>query len=112
MGAKGKGKGKAMGKSETRYCYDCGEQGQIEVNCPYKWANSMDEEDEQVSSWESEPEGEKAEELASLERSKTKKESGAGLRRAKSPDGAGRLIRDQHSTTSLKTMKVSKRPED
>ena len=33
----------------------------------YKWANSTDEEDEQVSSRESEPEGQKAEELAILE---------------------------------------------
>ena len=37
------------------------------MNCPYMWANSMDEEDEQVSSWESEPEGGNAEELANLE---------------------------------------------
>ena len=37
------------------------------MNCPYKWTTSIDEEDDQVSSWESEPEGEKAEELASLE---------------------------------------------
>ena len=35
----------------------------IGVNYPHKWANSIDEEDEQVSSWEIEPEGE----LASLE---------------------------------------------
>ena len=66
-GSKGKGKGKSKGKSETRYCYDRGEQGHIGVNCPYKWANSIDEEDDQTSSWESEPEGENAEELASLE---------------------------------------------
>ena len=64
--SKGKGKGKGKAKSETRYCYDCGEQGNIGVNCPYKWANSIDEEDDQTSSWESEPEGENAEELASL----------------------------------------------
>ena len=37
------------------------------MNCPYKWANSIDEEDDQTSSWESEPEGENAEELSSLE---------------------------------------------
>ena len=37
------------------------------MNCPHKWANSMDEEDDQVSSRESEPEGENAVELASLE---------------------------------------------
>ena len=55
-GSEGKGKGK--GKSQTRYCYDGGEQGHIGVNCPYKWANSFDEEDDQTSSWESEPEGE------------------------------------------------------
>ena len=54
-------------KSETRYCYDCGEQGHIGVDCPHKLANSIDEEDDQTSSWESEPEGENAEELASLE---------------------------------------------
>ena len=64
-GSKGKGKGK--GKSETRHCYDCGEQEHIGVNCPHKWANSIDEEDDQTSSWESEREGEDAEELASLE---------------------------------------------
>ena len=55
-GAREKGNGK--GKSETRYCYDCGEQEHVGVNCSYKWANSMDEEDDQTSSWESEPEGE------------------------------------------------------
>ena len=37
------------------------------MNCPYKWANSIDEEDDQTSSWKSEPEGENAQELASLE---------------------------------------------
>ena len=67
-GSKGsKPEGRGKGKSETRYCCNCGEQGHIGVNCPYEWANSIDEEDEQVSSWESEPDGEKTEELASLE---------------------------------------------
>ena len=37
------------------------------MNCPFMWANNIDEEDDQTSSWESEPEGENAEELASLE---------------------------------------------
>ena len=63
----GNGKGEDQGKSQTRYCYDCGEQGHIGVNCPYKWASSIDEEDDQTSSWESEPQGENAEELARLE---------------------------------------------
>ena len=54
------------GESENRYCYDNGEQRHIGVNCPYKWTNSIDEEDDQGSSWESELEGEKAEEIASL----------------------------------------------
>ena len=66
-GSKGKGKGKNKGKSETRHCYDCGGQGHIGASCPYKWANNIDEEDDQASSWESELEGENAEELASLE---------------------------------------------
>ena len=66
-GSKGKGKGMSKGKNETRYCHDCGEQGHIGVNCPYKWAYSIDEQDDQISSWESELVGENAEELASLE---------------------------------------------
>ena len=45
MGAKGKG------RSENRHCSDCGEQGHIGVNCPHKWANSIDEEDDQTSLW-------------------------------------------------------------
>ena len=44
-------RGKGKGKSKTQYCYDCGEQGHIGVNCPYKWTNSIDEEDDQGSSW-------------------------------------------------------------
>ena len=55
------------GKSETRDCCDCGEQGHVGVNCPYKWTNSIVEENDPVSSWEIEPEGDKAEDLASLE---------------------------------------------
>ena len=43
------------------------EQEHIGVNCPYKWPYSMDEEDDQTSSWKSELKGENAEELASLE---------------------------------------------
>ena len=58
-----KGKGKGKGKSETRYFHNCGEQGHIGVNCP----NSIEEEENRHSSWESEPEGEQAEELASLD---------------------------------------------
>ena len=107
MGAKGKGKGKGKGKSETQYCHDCREQGHIGVNCPYKWANSIDEENDQTLSWESEPEGENL-----AWRRMMKKESGAGPRRAESPGGEGELTHDQHSSTSLKTMKVSKRPKD
>ena len=57
------GKGKSKDRSETGYCCDCGEQRHIGMNCPYK----CNEEDNQGSSWESEPEGQKAEELASLE---------------------------------------------
>ena len=37
------------------------------VNCPYKWTNCINQEDDQSLSWESELEGEKPEELASLE---------------------------------------------
>ena len=37
------------------------------MNCPCKWTNSIDEEDDQGSSWETEPNGEEAGELTSLE---------------------------------------------
>ena len=57
-GSKGKGKGKGKGKSEARWCYDCGGQGHVGMNCPHKWTTSIDKEDDQGSSWESEPEGE------------------------------------------------------
>ena len=63
---KARGKGRARAKPDT--ATDCGEQGHIGVNCPYKWANSFDEEDDHTSSWESERKGENAEELASLGR--------------------------------------------
>ena len=82
--------GQRKGKSETRYCYDCGEQGHIGVNCPNKWANSFDEEHDQTSSWESEPEGENAEELASLETHDVDGEW-CCLRRAESPGGRRRI---------------------
>ena len=69
------------------------ESRHIGVNCPYKWANSIDEEDDQTSSWESEREGENAEELASLE---TPDEEGEWCwpRRAESPGGEGELTHD------------------
>ena len=42
-------------------------QRHIGVNCPYKWTNSIHEGEDQGSSWEGEPEGEKAEELDGLQ---------------------------------------------
>ena len=57
-GHEGKGEGKC--NSEIQDCYDCGELRQIGVNCPYKWANSIDE-DGQGSSWEGGFEGESPE---------------------------------------------------
>ena len=107
-GSKRKGKGKGKGKSETRYCYDCGEQGHIGVKCPYKWANSADEEDDQTSSWESEPEGENAEELASLETHDEQGERCSGLGRAESPDGEGELTHDRQFTISLRKTKINR----
>ena len=59
-GNKGKGKGKGKGKIETRYCYGCG----------------IDEEDDQGSSWESEVELEKAEELGLAEDDEDEQASG------------------------------------
>ena len=64
---KGSDGSQGTGKNEARYCYDCGEQGHIRVNCPYTRNNSTDEEDDQGSSWECEHEAEKPEELVSLE---------------------------------------------
>ena len=46
VGEEKKGKYKGKGKSDTRYCHCCGEQGHFGVNCPHKWTNSMDEEED------------------------------------------------------------------
>ena len=40
-------------RAKPEICYDCGEQGRIGANCPRKWTNSFDDEDDQGSSWES-----------------------------------------------------------
>ena len=41
-------KAKAKGKCENLCCYDCGEQGHVGVNCPYKRTNGIDEEEDQM----------------------------------------------------------------
>ena len=85
-GAREKRKGKGKGKSEIRYCYDCGEQGHIGVNCPSRWANSIDEEDDQTSSWERESLKERKLKNSRARKRMTRKESGAGQGTAESPD--------------------------
>ena len=65
--ARARARARAKPESETRDGYDCGEQGHIGANCPYKWTNSTDEEEDQGSLWENEDGREEAEELASLE---------------------------------------------
>ena len=89
------GKCQGKGTSEARDCYDCGGQEHVGVNCPYKWTNSTDEEDDQGSSLESDLEGENAEELASL----MTRESGAGPEGTESPDGESEWTQGQHVTT-------------
>ena len=110
-GTGNKGEGKNKGKNETPYCCDCGEQGHVGMNCPYKWTNSIDEEDDQGSSWESEPEGKKAEELASVG---TLDDEGEWCwpRRNRITRWEGGLIQDQHFTTMPKMTRMSKRLED
>ena len=60
-------RGNFKGMRETRYCYDCGEQEHIGVNCPYKWTNSIDEEGDRRFHGKVNLEEEESEELASLE---------------------------------------------
>ena len=81
------------------------------MNCPYKWTNNMDEEDDQGSSWESEPEGDKAEELASVG---TPDDEGEWCwpRRNRITRWECGLIQDQHFTTLPKMTRMSKRLED
>ena len=65
--SRGKDKGKVKGKSETPTVATIVEsKGHMGVNCPFEWTN-MDEEDDHGSSWESEAEGEEAEEPHGLE---------------------------------------------
>ena len=66
-GNKGKGKGKGKGKCETRDCYDCGEQGHrselpIQVDQQHRRRKGP-----RIVVGKCKPEGEKAEELASLQ---------------------------------------------
>ena len=101
-------KGKGKGKSETRYCYDCGEQGHIgHSSGPTALMKKMIK---HYCGRASLKEGTLKNSRAW--RRPTRKDSGVGLRRAESPGGEGELTHDQHSTTSLKTMKVIKRPND
>ena len=46
-------------KNEIRYYYDCGEQEHLGVNCPHECFKSIDDIDDQGSSWQSDPEGER-----------------------------------------------------
>ena len=64
------------------------------MNCPYKWDISIDEEDDQTSSWESEPEEENAEELASLE----------------TPDEEGKWCRPKKSRVTRWRRRIDSRP--
>ena len=64
------------------------------MNCQYKWTNRIDEEDDQGSSWESEPEGEK------------------GPNGTESPDVESEWTQAQHSITLLKVTRTSRCLED
>ena len=41
--ASGKGKGQGTGVTETRHCYDCGQQGHLVLNCLCRWANNIED---------------------------------------------------------------------
>ena len=97
---KGKGKGKAL--LQLRRAREYRSELSIQV----------DEEVDQGSSWGSELEGEKAEELASLE---TPGDEGRVVPAQKEQDHQvekARLIQDQHFTTLPRMTRVSKRLED
>ena len=68
------------------------------MNFPYKWTNSIDEEDDQGSSWRVSLK-EKRQTNSRAWRHLMTNESGARLEGTGSPDEEGGLIRDQHFTT-------------
>ena len=78
------------------------------MNCPYKCANRIDDEDDQASS--NPREGNQM--TLRVSRHPIMKESGAGSRRAEPSGGERGLIHGQHSITSPKTMMMSRRQED
>ena len=96
-------KGKGKGKSETQY---------YGMNCPYKWTNSIDEEDGQGSSWENVSWKEKMQNNSRVWRHLMMGESGAGPEETRSPDGESEWPQDQHFTTLPKMTRMSKRLED
>ena len=107
----GKGNGECEGKSEPRYCYACGEQGHIGVNCPYKWSNDKDEEDDQGSSWESVFEGRSQKNLRAG-RHLMRRENGVGPNGTESTGGESEWTKGQHFTTLQKMTKKNRRLED
>ena len=113
LGDKDKGssgnKGKGEGKSENNATLAEG-KGHIGVNGRHTWTNSIDIEGDQGSSWESEPEEEKPEELASLE-APDDEEKGVG------PNGTAlgaesKRIKGQQFTTLQETTKKSSHLEN
>ena len=65
MGTKAKAQAKSGAKLDVATLE--GSKGHIGVKCPYKWSNTIDEEDDQGSSLGSEPEAGEPEYVASLE---------------------------------------------
>ena len=96
------------GKREIRYCYECGEQGHIGVNCPYTWTNCIDEEDDQISSREVDLEGRSQKNLR-VWRRLTMRDNGVGPNGTESPGGESGRIKGQHSTSLQKTTEKVRR---
>ena len=98
-------KTKAKGKAKVKAS---GEQEHIGVHCPYKWTISIDEEDDQGSTWESELEGRKPAELASLEAPDDEGEW-CWPKRNRITGWESERIKGQHSTTLQKTTEKNRR---
>ena len=86
--AKARAKARASVKPETA---TTAESKDIGVNCPYKWTNSIDEEKDQGSSWESVSLKEKRQKSSRACRHLVTRESGVGPEGTESPDGGKRM---------------------
>ena len=95
-------KAKGKGKSETRCCYDCGEQGHVGAKCPHRLTTTAQAKKRTKARRENVSLKEQRQKNSRARRHVMTRESGAGPEGTESPDGQSEWTQDQHFTSLLK----------